>query len=364
MADNVTLNAGSGGSTVAADDIGGVQYPRSKIVIGADGTNDGDVSATNPLPIRGTGTAGTANANVLTVQGIASMTAIAVSQSGTWDEVGINDSGNSITVDNGGTFPVQVDGAALTALQLIDNAISGAGFNITQQGGVNVSLNTGVRDTGTQRVTIATDDIVPASQSGTWTVGLSAAQTLATVTTVGTVTTCSTVTTVSTLTGSSVAHDGVDAGNPHKIGARAALTLSDDTMVANADRTDCVSDGDAALITRPQFPLADLISERVSNTDGTSTAFTNFGATASTRNVVTAIVCWNASSTAGYIDFRDGAAGAILFTVPIPATGGVVLPAGATPYFKTTANTALAYDVSGALTTVYISISGFKSKVV
>ena len=42
--------------------------------------------------------------------------------------------------------------------------------NLAQQGGVAISLNTGVRDTGTQRVTIATNDIVPVSQSGTWTV--------------------------------------------------------------------------------------------------------------------------------------------------------------------------------------------------
>lgn len=38
--------------------------------------------------------------------------AIPVTQSGTWDEVGINDSGNSITVDNGGTFAVQASVAA------------------------------------------------------------------------------------------------------------------------------------------------------------------------------------------------------------------------------------------------------------
>jgi len=48
---------------------------------------------------------------------------VAVTQSGTWDEVGINDSGNSITVDNGGTFVVQENGAALTALQLIDDTV-------------------------------------------------------------------------------------------------------------------------------------------------------------------------------------------------------------------------------------------------
>jgi hypothetical protein len=48
---------------------------------------------------------------------------VAVTQSGTWDEVGINDSGNSITVDNGGTFVTQENGAALTALQLIDDTV-------------------------------------------------------------------------------------------------------------------------------------------------------------------------------------------------------------------------------------------------
>jgi hypothetical protein len=52
---------------------------------------------------------------------------VAVTQSGTWDEVGINDSGNSITVDNGGTFAVQVDGSALTALQLIDDTVATLG---------------------------------------------------------------------------------------------------------------------------------------------------------------------------------------------------------------------------------------------
>lgn len=50
MADNVTP-AGAGGAVFATDDIGGVQYPRTKLVIGADGVNGGDVSAANPLPV-------------------------------------------------------------------------------------------------------------------------------------------------------------------------------------------------------------------------------------------------------------------------------------------------------------------------
>lgn len=40
----------------------------------------------------------------------------------------------------------------------------------TTAGGTAFSMNTGVRDAGTQRVTIATNDVVPASQSGSWTV--------------------------------------------------------------------------------------------------------------------------------------------------------------------------------------------------
>ena len=51
MADNVELNPGAGGSIVAADDIGGVAYQRVKLIHGADGTNDGDVSRANPMPV-------------------------------------------------------------------------------------------------------------------------------------------------------------------------------------------------------------------------------------------------------------------------------------------------------------------------
>lgn len=50
MADNVTLNAGTGGSTLASDDIGGIQHQRVKLVLGADGTSNGDVALANPIP--------------------------------------------------------------------------------------------------------------------------------------------------------------------------------------------------------------------------------------------------------------------------------------------------------------------------
>ena len=59
MADNVIASAGSGGATFATDDIGGIHYPRSKIIWGPDGTaNDTDIASGKPLPIQVRSSAG------------------------------------------------------------------------------------------------------------------------------------------------------------------------------------------------------------------------------------------------------------------------------------------------------------------
>jgi hypothetical protein len=50
MADNVLITPGTG-DTVAADDISNVKFQRIKLIHGADGFNDGDVSSDNPLPV-------------------------------------------------------------------------------------------------------------------------------------------------------------------------------------------------------------------------------------------------------------------------------------------------------------------------
>lgn len=56
MADNfTTLDASDASITGAADEIGGVKFPRVKLIHGADGTNDGDVASANPLPVVQTG---------------------------------------------------------------------------------------------------------------------------------------------------------------------------------------------------------------------------------------------------------------------------------------------------------------------
>lgn len=50
MADNTALNTMTGGDTIGADEISAVKYQRMKIIIGADGVNDGDISSANPMP--------------------------------------------------------------------------------------------------------------------------------------------------------------------------------------------------------------------------------------------------------------------------------------------------------------------------
>jgi hypothetical protein len=52
MSDNTRLPLGTeDGDVYASDEISSVKYQRVKIVLGADGTNDGDVSSTNKMPV-------------------------------------------------------------------------------------------------------------------------------------------------------------------------------------------------------------------------------------------------------------------------------------------------------------------------
>jgi len=131
MADNVTLNSGSGGAVIATDDDTTAHHQYVKMEWGGDGTFTKVSSGASAVPIQdggnsitidGTvtvtgvstaakqpalGTAGTASADVITVQGIAAMTPLLVNASG--NAVPVTDNSGSLTVDNGGTFVVQAD---------------------------------------------------------------------------------------------------------------------------------------------------------------------------------------------------------------------------------------------------------------
>lgn len=189
LADNIDVTPGTG-RTIRTDQIAGVDWVCEKMAFGADGSATlVTATAGSALPIEGVsggqavivsaaslplptgaataakqpalGTAGTASSDVITVQGVAGMTAVKVDASSV--AVPITDNSGSLTVDNGGTFAVQVS----SALPAGTNIIGKFGIDQTADG---------------------TTNLVAAKQNGTWTVGLSAAQTLGTVTTVSTVT--------------------------------------------------------------------------------------------------------------------------------------------------------------------------------
>jgi hypothetical protein len=111
VVDNYVTSPGSGGDTFAADDVGGVKTPRVKLQWGPDGTvNDADVATGKPIPVQLRGSDGTDRSNLLPI-------------------------------------------------------------NMTQLNGVAVLTGNGITGTGSQRVTIASDNTpfsVNAVQSGVW----------------------------------------------------------------------------------------------------------------------------------------------------------------------------------------------------
>lgn len=200
--------------------------------------------------------------------------------------------------------------------------------------------------------------IVPALPAGTNAIGKLASNSGVTIGAVeiAAAQTLATITTVSTLTGGGIAHDSADSGNPIKVGAKAKATLSTNTLVAANDRTDLQSDLDAALIIRPHSALGDLTSGNASNTDGTSTSVLASGG-AGIRHYITDVTIANTSATNIYVELKDNTT--VKWTFPVPANGGV------THHFASplagTAATAWNFDPSAAATTVYCSVSGFKS---
>lgn len=223
--------------------------------------------------------------------------------------VSIDDNAGSITVDNGGTFAVQA-------------AQSGT-WNVNNVSGT-VSLPTGASTAANQSTEITALQIID---------------------------------------NPIVAHDAAASGSTgvNMAGAYGTNSVEGVTQVANADATNVKADLNGVLLSRPHTTLEEIISERVSDTAGTSTNFTNFAAGgAGIHNYVTTISIYNSSATDGYVDFRDGSAGSIIFTCAAPAAGGSVVTFPVP--LKGAANTALAYDVSGALSTVYISVVGFQAQ--
>lgn len=162
------------------------------------------------------------------------------------------------------------------------------------------------------------------------------------------------------VTTGSVAHDAVDSGNPQKIGGFAETSISGRTMVADADRTDAVFGVDGVQINRPHTNLEDIVSGISTVTDGSSTS-TISAQGSGIKVYITTVVIANSSSTNVTVDLRDGTAGSVKATFPVPANSGVVISLPVPLGFS--ANTAIAADPSASATSVITTLIGFKSKI-
>ena len=200
MADNIALSAGTAdGSVLATDDIGGVHYQIVKITYGAldsqtivstsnglpvaqQGTwNITNVSGTISLPTGAAtaakqpalGTAGTASSDVITIQGIASMTAVKVDGSGVTQPIsaaalplptGASTAAKQPALGSAGTASTDVltiQGiAGMTKLLVTPDSVAlpaNQSVNVAQLAGTTTDTNSGVKSAGTLRVVLATD---------------------------------------------------------------------------------------------------------------------------------------------------------------------------------------------------------------
>ena len=156
------------------------------------------------------------------------------------------------------------------------------------------------------------------------------------------------------------AHDASDVGNPVKIGAFAETSPAGRALVADGDRTTLIASADGILIIRPYCSWEDIVSGVDTDTAGDSTAVIAAQGSG-IRTYITTIVSSNTSNTNITIDIRDGAAGAVLATIPVPKNGGATVNFPVPLRFS--ANTAVAIDPSAAVTTTVTTAVGFKAAI-
>jgi hypothetical protein len=397
VADNITLNAGSGGAVLATEDVGpGVHYQIIKVAFGGDGvativtTAAGlpvNVVAPTTLPVSlAAGAGGVAKAEDAASAdldvGIPSMAvrkATPANTSGTdgdyemlqmsagrlWvDGSGVTLTVGSHAVTNAGTFVVQENGPGLTALQLIDDivhsgdaavskyAVMGAVFDDVSPATVTENQAQSLRMTSGRALHTSLQTALPAGTNNIGDVDvLTLPALVAGTANIGDVD-------VLTLPGiaGDVAHDTADSGNPVKMGAQARTTLP--TAVADSDRVNVMADKVGRQVIFP-FAPRDRLGDggRVTLTSTTETSLVAAGGAGVFRDIIGFVVS-NESATPVRVDIADGASigsttDRVSLTLAASGGGGsIMLPA---PLKMTTANHLWSAQLSAAVTSVYVT---------
>ena len=395
MADNLAITQGTG-TTIAADDIGGVLHQRVKLSQGADGSAT-DVSSAAPLNVTLANTGANATPvvvdlganNDVTVSGTVTAVAqpgvdigdVTINNAAGASAVNIQDGGNTITVD--GTVTINaipagtnnigdVDVLTLPAIPAGTNNIGDV--DVLTINGVAPAFGTGVRGATVQRVTIATDDSVPVTGTFYQATQPVSAASLPLPTGAATLAEQQTQTTSLSVmddwdNGASdgasvsgdVAHGTADAGEPVKIGGKALS--ADPTAEATGDRVNALFDLIGRQVMFPYSLKENLVSGAITTAMTGTTSTSLIGAPGSgLYNYITQITVSNAHGTVGTdVAIQDGSGGTTIYTIPAAAVYGGAVVTFPAPLKQPTSNTALycANVTTGASTKV--SASGFKS---
>lgn len=228
MADNVTLNAMSGGDAVAADDITSVKFQRIKLVYGADGSNSGDVSSSNGLPV--------ATELADAVAGGDSMsnptTAPVHSHNAGWNTTAWERLRSGLG-----------DGIAVTGLLNVMGMLYNGSTMDRMRGdttnGLDVDVTRVIPGTTATALGKAEDAAHSSGDTGVMSLGVAnAAQ--SSFGADGDYTPIATDVKGNSMMVGNIAHDTADAGNPVKVGGKAVAHGASPTAVTAADRTDWI----------------------------------------------------------------------------------------------------------------------------
>jgi hypothetical protein len=254
------------------------------------------------------GTAGSASADVITVQGVSSMTPILATCS-----AGTNLNTSLLALESGGNLATIAGAVTSSKMQ----------SNVAQINGVTPLMGAGNTGTGSPRCTIATDQVAIAL----WGHGVLAATLPANATAVG----------MRTL----------------------AATPSDTTAHMNSP----VLDVKGSQVVQP-YGLGDnsVSGLTAAMTGTTSTAVTGMGAPgANLYNYITSIVIGNSHATVDtFVELQDGSGGTTFFTLPAKCVYGGVALTFPKPLKQPTANTALYAKNSTTGANTIVSVCGYK----
>lgn len=307
--------------TIASDSTGVVSIDDN----GGSITVDGSVSVTGAvdteLPAAAALADDTANPTVPAVGSF-----VMVYDGATWDRLP-GTAADGALVNLGANNDVTVTGTVTANLAAGTNNIGDV--DVLTINGQAPAFGTGVRSAATQRVTIATDDVVPASQSGTWNIGT--VTTVTGVTTVTTVTTCATVTNLSQLGGQAIA---MGTGT-RSAGTQRVTIATDDVVPAAQSGTWTVQPGNTANTT----PW--LVTQTPGTTGGLTTYHLVSAASTNATNIkasagqVYGWYIYNSNASARKVAFHNSAsaptAGASIFfslVIPGSSAANVAFPSG------------------------------------